>query len=263
MRLTKRAFRQGDASRQTLGNRPKKVVRAPLSIEIHSGRCAAPFLTENSSHTWGVLVEAHGGYLCRFEDVDVAWLQEVARLSLAEDRREADDVGLQVTILAAPGLVRFAWDAPFTYGRQGARWYLTHHALARRLSEHLKTALHVYVFDPDELEQVIAYGNGRQVGGELLRYVDVELDDEDEDDAAFEKLKNKWPMGHLARVLGVAREELIRIPRQATVLIDLAKQYQPQPLWQLVPEALRRGAPEKPAKEARRSKRRPVDELER
>jgi hypothetical protein len=186
-------------------------------------------------------VEAHGGYLCRFEDVDVAWLAHVARHALDEDGQEPFDVGLQVTVLGGPGLVRFAWDAPFTYGRPGARWYLSHHALARRLSEHLKTALHVYVFDPDELEQVMAYGNGRRVGGETLRYVDVELPDEEDDDAAFERLKAKWPLGHLARVLGVDREELIRLPRQSTALIDLNREYAPQPLWQLFPESLRRG----------------------
>ncbi|MER2564830.1 MAG: hypothetical protein ABTQ32_29165 [Myxococcaceae bacterium] len=164
----------------------------------------------------------------------------MARHALEEDGQSTTDVGLQVTVLGGPGLVRFAWDAPFTYGRQGARWYLSHHALARRLSEHLKTALHVYVFDPDELEQVMAYGNGRRVGGEMLRYVDVDFDEED-DDAAFEKLKGKWPIGHLARVLGVDREELIRLPRQSTVLIELDRHYHPQPLWQLFPESLRRG----------------------
>ncbi len=188
---------------------------------------------------WGVsTVEAHGGYLCRFEDVDVAWLQQVARASLEEDGQKTDDVALQVTLLGGPGLVRFAWDAPFTYGRQGARWYLSHHSLARRLSEHLKTALHVYVFDPDELEQVMAYGNGRRVGGELLRYVDVDFDIDEDDDVAFEKLKNQWPIGHLARVLGVAREELLRLPRQSTALIDLSRFYAPQPLWKLFPESL-------------------------
>lgn len=183
-------------------------------------------------------MEAHGGYLCRFEDMDVAWLQQVAKSALEEDGQSAVDVGLQVTVLGGPGLVRFAWDAPFTYGRVGARWYLSHHALARRLSEHLKTALHVYVFDPDELEQVMAYGNGRRVGGELLRYVDVDFDEGD-DDTAFEKLKAKWPLGHLARVLGIAREELIRLPRQATVLIELGRAYAPQPLWKLLPDSLR------------------------
>ncbi|MBL8924051.1 MAG: hypothetical protein JNJ54_34660 [Myxococcaceae bacterium] len=182
-------------------------------------------------------MEAHGGYLCRFEDMDVTWLQQVARSALEEDGQSAVDVGLQVTVLGGAGLVRFSWDAPFTYGRAGARWYLSHHALARRLSEHLKTALHVYVFDPDELEQVMAYGNGRRVGGELLRYVDVDFDESD-DEAAFEKLKAKWPLGHLARVLGVAREELIRLPRQSMVLIDLERPLTPQPLWKLLPESL-------------------------
>lgn len=187
---------------------------------------------------WGVsTVEAHGGYLCRFEDVDVTWLQRVACSALEEDGQTTDDVGLQVTLLGGPGLVRFAWDAPFTYGRKGARWYLSHHALARRLSEHLKTALHVYVFDPDELEQVMAYGNGRRVGGELVRYVDFDFDCEDE--AAFERVKDKWPIGHLARVLGVPREELLRFPRQATALIDLQRAYAPQPLWRLFPESLK------------------------
>jgi hypothetical protein len=189
----------------------------------------------------GAGVEAHGGYLCRFEDVDVAWLAQVAAHALDDEGQAPDDVALQVTVLGGPGLVRFAWDAPFTYGRAGARWYLSHHALARRLSEHLKTALHVYVFDPDELEQVMAYGNGRRVGGETLRYVDVELPDDEDDDAAFERLKAKWPLGHLARVLGVDREELIRLPRQSTVLIELNRTWAPQPLWQLFPDSLRRG----------------------
>lgn len=188
-------------------------------------------------------MEAHGGYLCRYEDVDVSWLQQVARHALVEDGQLSDDVGLQVTVLGGPALVRFAWDAPFTYGRSGARWYLEHHALARRLSEHLKTALHAYVFDPDELEQVTAYGNGHQVGGELLRYVDVDLPDDEDDEKAFERMKRKWPLGHLAQVLGIAREELIRLPRQSTVLLDLQGMYTPQPLWQLFPETLRRGRP--------------------
>jgi len=186
-------------------------------------------------------VEAHGGYLCRFEEVDVPWLQQVARLALEEEGQATSDAGLQVTVLGGPRIVRFAWDAPFTYGRNGARWYLTHHALARRLSEHLGVALHVYVFDPDDLEQVAAYGNGRRVGGELLHYADVELPDDDGDELAFERLKNKWPLGHLARVLGVAREELIRLPRRPTALLALDTPYAPQPLWQLFPEAARAG----------------------
>jgi hypothetical protein len=177
--------------------------------------------------------------LCLYEDVDVSWLQQVARLSLAEDGTACDDVGLQVTMLGGPRLVRFAWDAPFTYGRLGARWYLTHHALARRLSEQLGVTVHAYVFDPDELEQVVSYGNGRRVGGELLRYDEAELPDDDDDDVAWEKAKQRWPLGHLARVLGVAREELIRIPRQPTALLEVAHPLPPRPLWHLFPEPLR------------------------
>jgi hypothetical protein len=51
---------------------------------------------------------------------------------------------------------------------------------------------------------VLAYGNGRKVGGEVLRYVDVELPDDEDDAATFERLRAKWPLGHLGRVLGVS-----------------------------------------------------------
>lgn len=186
-------------------------------------------------------MESHGGYLCRYEDVDVAWLQQVARLSLAEDGQEWNDVGLQITVLNGPAVVRFSWDAPFAYGRAGTRWYVEHHALARRLSEHLGLTVHAYAFDPDEIEQVGAWGNGRKVGGETLRYHEVDLDEDDE--VGFERAKKSWPMSHLARVLGVPREELIRIPRRPMVLLDLAAPLFPQPLWQLFPDAVRKRRP--------------------
>ena len=181
-------------------------------------------------------MESHGGYLCRFEDVDVVWLQKLAREAIEADGHLADDCGLLVTVLPGAKVVRFAFDGAHTYGRTGARWYLTHHAFARKLSSQLKVAVHAYVFDPDELEQVVSYGNGRKVGGESLTYEDAELP-EDDDDASFEKLKNKWPMGHLARVLGVDREALLRLPRQTTALIDLMGEATAEPLWQLFPAA--------------------------
>lgn len=189
-------------------------------------------------------MESHGGYLCQYEDVDVAWLQHVARMALEDDGQSADDAGLLVNVLGGPRIMRFAWDAPFSYGSRGARWYLTHHALARRLSEHLRVTVHAYAFDPDEVEQVTAWADGRRVGGEQLRYEDAELPDDEDDDLAFHRLQQRWPLGHLARVLGIARAELLHIPRKSSALIDLARQAAPGPLWHLFPEpvkALRRG----------------------
>ena len=183
-------------------------------------------------------MESHGGYVCQYEDVDVAWLQRVARRALAEDGKTANDTGLLVTVMGGPRIVRFAWDAPFTYGRAGARWYLSHHALARILSEHLKGTVHAYAFDPDELEQVVAYADGRRVGGEALYYEEAELPDDEAEDA-FTRVQSGWPLGHLATVLGIARGELLRIPRQSSALVELGNSVEPQPLWQLFPEAIR------------------------
>lgn len=184
-----------------------------------------------------LVTEPHGGYLCRYQDIDVSWLKQLALDALREDGQSGMDVGLQVTVLGHPEVVRFAFDGPFTYGRSGAQWYRTHHALARRLSEHLRLTVHSYVYDSDELEQVVAFGDGRRVGGELIRYEDVDLDDDG--DEAYVFAASKWPLGHLARVFGLAREELVRIPRRPTALLELMQHSAPQPLWQLFPERLR------------------------
>ena len=204
--------------------------------------CAARLRYEPRPNTNGgrSRVEAHGGYLSRYEDVDVAWLAQIARLALDEDGQAHDDCGLLVTVLPGPRVIRFAFDGAHSYGRAGARWYMTHHAFARRLSQHLQTAVHAYAFDPDDLELVASYGNGRHVGGETLRYEDAEFPDGDDEDEelSFELMKLKWPLGHLAKVLGVHREELIRLPRQKTALLDLAKEVPAGPLWHLFPQAL-------------------------
>lgn len=184
-------------------------------------------------------MEAHGGYLCRYEDVDVAWLHQVAQSALREEGLNGEEVSLLVTVMPGGKVVRFAWDGAHTYGRAGARWYLTHHALARRISQHLQLAVHAYAFDPDELEQVVSYGNGRRVGGETVRYEDAELPDDEDDELSFEKMKAKWPLGHLGRVLGVDREALLKMPRHSTALIALDREATPQPLWQLFPAALK------------------------
>ncbi len=184
----------------------------------------------------GLRLEAHGGYLCRFEDVDVAWLALIAGQAWAEEGRELEDIGLLVTVLPGPRVMRFAFDGPLTYGRAGARWYSAHHVLARRLSSHLRETVHAYVYDPHDMEQVVSWGGGRKVGGELLRYEDVDGPDED-DERAFEKMKGKWPLGRLAQILGVARQQLIELPRQQTALITLGEAREAGPLWRLFPQS--------------------------
>ena len=52
-------------------------------------------------------------------------------------------------------------------------------ALARLLSRAANATVHAYVFDPEEREQVIAYGNGHRVGGDKVVYEDVELPGEE------------------------------------------------------------------------------------
>jgi hypothetical protein len=101
--------------------------------------------------------------------------------------------------------------------------------------------VHAYAFDPDELEQVVTYADGRSVGGEALRYAEAELpeDEAGDEDEAFRRLQAGWPLGHLARVLGIVRDELLRIPRQSSALLDLMSPLAPRPLWQLFPDAVR------------------------
>ncbi len=112
-------------------------------------------------------------------------------------------------------VVRLAYVGPFTAGRQGAHWYGAHHALPRLLSRAANVTVHAYFYDPDEGEEVIAYGNGRRVGGERVVYEDVELPGrpEDVDEAAFKHMQARWPLGHLAYVFGLTRQELLRLPK--------------------------------------------------
>ena len=163
-------------------------------------------------------------------------MDSFAGLDLAALAREAllqegclPEGGLLVTVSRRRKVVRLAYDAPHTYGRRGARWYGEHHALAASLSLAAGATVHSYVFDPEEHEEVIAWGNGRRVGGERVVYEDVELPDElggqggadAQAEAAFERLRSRWPLGHLAHVFGLTREELLRLPRAQGVLLPL------------------------------------------
>ena len=163
--------------------------------------------------------EAHGGYLCRLESLPGEALTRIARESLASDGEPSEGAGLLVSMVKK--VVRFAYDAPHTYGRRGAHWYGTHHALAARLSTALAVTVHAYVFDPEETELVVSYGGGQRVGGETLRYEEVDVDEDDLSEEAFDKLRQRWPMGHLGRLLGLDRQELLRLPRAESVLLPL------------------------------------------
>ena len=67
----------------------------------------------------------------------------------------------------------------------------------------------------------MTYGGGQRVGGETLRYDDTEIEDDALSEEAFEKLRERWPMGHLGRLLGLARGELLRLPYARSVLVPL------------------------------------------
>jgi hypothetical protein len=176
--------------------------------------------------------QAHGGYLCRLDGLETAAIPTLARQALKADGQNPDTAGLLVSVHKK--VVRFAYDAPHTYGRRGAQWYGRNHALAALLSESSGSTVHVYVFDPEELEQVITYGAGQRVGGETLRYDEAEVDVEELSDQAFEALRERWPMAHLGRLLGLSRLEVLRLPLAKSVLIRLDAEGLPslEQLWQ-------------------------------
>jgi hypothetical protein len=162
----------------------------------------------------GSTLEAHGGYLVRLESFRGLDLVRLAREALALDGAAGCLPALRVSVNRRRKVVRLAFLGAAMSGRQGAHWYAEHHALPRLLSRAANTTVHVYVYDPDESEQVIAYGNGRRVGGDRVVYDDVELSGEEEqDDAAFKRMRAHWPMGHLAYVFGLTREDLLALPR--------------------------------------------------
>jgi len=184
-------------------------------------------------------LESHGGYLLRLESFDGVDLVRLAREALSEEGVAEDvECGLLVSLSPRRKVIRVAFDAAFAYGRKGAQWYAAHHLLASRLSHELQVTVHAYSFDAEHCEEVIAFGNGRRVGGERVIYEDVELpetDDGELDERAFEHLKSRWPLGHLAYVFGLTRDELLRLPRAASVLLDLASSNAQAELARLLP----------------------------
>jgi hypothetical protein len=161
-------------------------------------------------------MDSHGGYFIRADAMSPRLLVELARRALALDVQvPPEDVSLSIGVLPDRRVIRLAYDAPFTYGSRGARWYESHHALARLASAELGVVVHAYVYDADELELVVGYGNGRRVGGERLDFRDWDWEGNELDDAGFEREKERWPLGHLARIYGAKRDDLLRMPRSA------------------------------------------------
>jgi len=61
--------------------------------------------------------EAHGGYVCRLETLEGGRLPRLGRESLEADGELSEGAGLLVSLVKK--VVRFAYDAPHTYGRRG------------------------------------------------------------------------------------------------------------------------------------------------
>ena len=148
---------------------------------------------------------------------------ELARQALVEDGAPTDSL-LSVSVYPRRKIVRLALDGPHTAGRQGSHWYSEHHSLARMLSRAASLTVQAYVYDPQEYEQVIAFGRGHYVGGERLNYDDVELPeclDGEFDDEAFARMQSRWPLGHLAWVFGVERELLLQLHQMSPTRLSL------------------------------------------
>jgi hypothetical protein len=201
-------------------------------------------------------LEAHGGYLCRlqtFGSVDVVALAREAALA---DGLDPEGTALQVSCFLRSRVVRLAYDNPRVYGRKASDFYAEHHALAQCLSIAVKEPVHAYRVDPEELEEVVAYADGRRVGGERLIYDDAEVGDGELSENGFDALKDRWPIGHLARVLGLRRVELLGLPRSPSLLLELGDGRQAPPLDDVWTVTQQRG--QAPAFVKTKAARRPV-----
>lgn len=158
-------------------------------------------------------MKPQGGYICRAQHLSTVHLPTLAREALKREKLPSDGTQLVMSRGRGGNVVRLAFER--SPDLDDAHWYLTHHALAQLLSSGQTLAVQVYVLLPAELEEVVAYADGRRVGGERIRYRDIDLtDEEQEDDRAFEKLQARWPLGHLAQVFGLTRRELLKLYRR-------------------------------------------------
>ncbi len=193
------------------------------------------------AHFGGNPLEAHGGYLIRTESLGGLRLMELARQALVEDGASAE-TQLSVSVYRRRKIIRLALDGPQSAGRRGSHWYSDHHALARLLSREMGITVHAYVYDPQEYEEVLAFGGGRHVGGERVLFDQVELPeclDGEFDDEAFARMQSHWPLGHLAWVFGVNRELLLQLHRMqgARLMLNGSEREAEPPLDHLLRDA--------------------------
>ncbi|WP_232293802.1 hypothetical protein [Stigmatella aurantiaca] len=136
------------------------------------------------------------------------------REALASEGLSGRLPGLHVSVIRRRKVVRLAFAGPQAPSA-GASWYVAHEVLPQRLSRAANATVHAYLYEPSSKEEVIAYGNGRRVGGDRVVYdeVDLPVPMEEMDDAAFAHMRSRWPLGHLAYVFGLKREELLGLPR--------------------------------------------------
>lgn len=180
-------------------------------------------------------LQAHGGYLLRIETLKGLELAHLAREALARDQGP-EGCSLVVSVHARRKVVHLAYEAPLGVERQEARWYGEHLALPRLLSQAAGVTVHAYVYEPRKYEEVLAFGAGRHVGGDRLVYDEVELPEEQMDDVAFARLQSRWPLGHLAYVFGLQREQLLRLPQVPQVRVALDGTGTDEPMEALLPE---------------------------
>lgn len=159
----------------------------------------------------GHTLEAHGGYLIRIESFSRLELVRLVREALASEGLSGGLPSLHVSVIRRRKVVRLAFTGPRA---PDASWYASHGKLPQLLSRVANATVHAYVYEPTTQEEVIAYGNGRRVGGDRVVYDEVELSTpmEEMDEAAFAYMRSRWPLGHLAYVFGLKREELVGLP---------------------------------------------------
>lgn len=160
---------------------------------------------------------AQGGCLTRWEGLGALDLSGLGSRARRLDGLSPEGV-LELTWTPDRRVVRVAYasDEPLE-----PRWYWDHHALARLLSERVAAAVHGYCVDPSFGEVVCTYGNGQPVGGEALRYDEVDVDVAVTPER-FERIRSGWPLGRLAGIYGVSRSQLARlerVPPSATVAL--------------------------------------------